>query len=172
MSKILKVNKKDEFLGLENKEKCHKGKGILHRAFSILIFNNKNQVLLSQRSKFKELWPLFWDNTCSSHPTRESQSYTAAGKKRLKEEFGFSCQLKEIDKFQYQAKYKNVGSENEICALLVGKCNPKKIEPNPKEIKGWKWLDLKELKKEIKINPRKYTPWLKIDLKKIKYKAI
>jgi len=171
MVKIVKVNKKDEFLSLEDREKCHKGQGILHRAFSILVFNNKKQVLLSQRSKFKKLWPRFWDNTCSSHPLK-GQSYIQAGKKRLKEEFGFACPLKLVDKYQYQAKYKNVGSENEVCALLIGTCSPKKIKPNKREIADWRWSDLKKLKKEIKKNPRKYTPWLKIDLKKLKNKVI
>lgn len=171
MIEIIKVNKKDEFLGLEDRDKCHKGRGILHRAFSILILNRKNQILLSKRSRFKKLWPFFWDNTCSSHPLK-GQSYVQAGKKRLKEEFGFTCPLKLVDKYQYQARYKNVGSENEVCALLVGKCNPKNIKSNKREISDWEWVNLKELKKRIKKSPRKYTPWLKIDLKKLRSKGI
>jgi len=163
--KLLLVDKKDRIIGRETKEKSHEGKGILHRAFSVLVFNKKGQILLSQRSGFKKLWPFFWDNTCSSHPLK-GQSYVSAGRKRLKEELGFTCPLKLVDKFYYQARYKNVGSENEICALLTGKCNPKKIKPDPKEIKNWEWVDIKDFQNDLKKNSRKYTPWLKIGFEK------
>lgn len=161
--KLLLVNPKDKIIGKETKEKCHKGRGILHRAFSILILNKKNQILLSKRSKFKTLWPLFWDNTCSSHPPK-NESYEKAGQKRLKKEFGFNCSLKLIDKFRYQASYKHIGSENELCALLVGEYDKEQIKPNPREITDWKWINLEDFQKDIKKNPQRYTPWLKIDL--------
>ena len=82
--KLLIVNKKDEILRSETKEKCHEGKGILHRAFSVFIFNNKNQLLLQKRSKFKLLWPLYWSNSCCSHP-KKGENIQSAAKKRLKE---------------------------------------------------------------------------------------
>ena len=167
MEKIVKVIGDDEFLGLEDKIKCHKGKGILHRGFSILVFNNKKQLLLTQRSKNKMLWPLFWDNSCSSHP-KKGESYIGAGKRRLREEMGFSCGLREKGKFKYNVRYKNIGAENEICALLVGKIGNKNIKPNKKEVASWEWVNLKEAKADIRKNPKKYTPWLKIGLKKIK----
>jgi isopentenyl-diphosphate delta-isomerase len=169
--KLLVVDKKDRIIGTESKEKCHQGRGILHRAFSILIFNKRRELLLTKRSKFKKLWPLFWDNFCSSHPLK-GESYEVAGQKRLKRELGFSCKLKLVDKFFYQARYKNIGSENEICALLIGKYNSPKIKSDSKEIADWRWINLKELKKDIRKDPRKYTPWLKIDLKKINYRVI
>jgi len=170
VTKLLLVNKEDKIIGTESKEECHKGNGILHRAFSVLIFNKTNEILLTQRSKFKKLWPFFWDNTCSSHPLK-GQSYIQAGQKRLKEELGFSCSLKLIDKFQYQASYKNIGSENEICALLIGEYNQGKIKPDSKEIADWKWLDLKKLQEDFEKNPQRYTPWLKIGLEKyLKFK--
>jgi len=173
MKKLILVNKKDKVVGFETKEKCHQGKGILHRAFSIYLFNNKGQLLIQQRSKFKKLWPLYWANTCCSHP-RQDESYVKAGERRLKEELGFSCFLKMVDKFQYQAKYKNVGSENEMCAVLVGEYDGK-VKANPKEIAAWKWVDVGKLKEDFKKNPGRYTPWLKIGLKrylKIKEKAL
>jgi isopentenyl-diphosphate delta-isomerase len=77
---------------------------------------------------------------------------------------GINCKLKLLTKFQYQARYKNIGSENEICALLIGKYNGK-IKSNPKEVADWKWIDIKDLKKDLKKNPGKYAPWLKIALK-------
>jgi len=174
MKKLILVNKKDKVVGFETKKKCHQGKGILHRAFSVYVFNNKKQLLIQKRSKFKPLWPLYWwAPTCCSHP-RKGEEYIDAGKRRLKEEFGFSCPLRMIDKFRYQARYKNVGSENEMCAILVGKYNGK-IKANPKEIADWKWIDISKLRNDFKKNPDRYVPWLKIGLKrylKIKEKAL
>ena len=122
MKKLLLVNKKDEVIGFETKEKCHAGKGILHRAFSVYLFNNKGQLLIQQRSKFKKLWPLYWANTCCSHP-RKNEGYVGAGERRLKEELGIISPLKMVGKFQYQVRYKNIGSENELCAILIGEYN-------------------------------------------------
>lgn len=169
--KLLVVNKKDRIIGAESREKCHQDRGILHRAFSILIFNKIGELLLTKRSRFKKLWPLFWDNSCSSHPLK-GESYEVAGQKRLKKELGFACKLKLVDKFFYWARYKNIGSENEICALLIGKHNSQKIRPSSKEIADWRWINLNELRKNIRQNPKKYTPWLKIDLRKINYRVI
>ena len=165
MGKLILINKKDEIVGYENKEKCHRGKGILHRAFTVFVFNDRNQVLIQKRSRLKKLWPLFWESSCSSHPCR-SETQLRVAKRRLKEELGINCSLQTIGKFQYQAPYKNFGSENEVCAILVGKYNgdPK---PDPKEVASWKWIEIKELQKNIDKNPKKYTPWLKIGLKKL-----
>ena len=169
MEKIVKVSGDDEFLGLEDKIKCHKGKGILHRGFSALVFNKKNQLLLTQRSRYKKLWPLFWDNSCASHP-RKGESYVGAGKRRLREELGFSCGLREKGKFKYNVRYKNIGAENETCAILTGRIGNKKIKPNKKEVASWKWVDFRKVREDISKNPRKYTPWLRIGIKKMKNK--
>jgi len=165
MEKLLLVNKKDKVIGFETKEKCHQGKGILHRAFSVYVFNNKGQLLIQQRSKFKLLWPLYWwAPTCCSHP-RKGEEYIKAGERRLKEEFGFTCTLKMIDKFQYHARYKDVGSENEMCAILIGKYNGK-TKADSKEIANWKWIDVNKLQNDFKKNPNKYVPWLKTGFKR------
>ena len=165
MGKLILVNKKDEIKGYEDKEKCHQGKGILHRAFAIFIFNDEGQLLIQRRSKFKKLWPGYWENSCSSHP-QKGEDLIKAGEKRLKEEIGLICRLKLLDKFQYQALYKNIGAENEVCAILVGKCNGQP-KPNPKEVADWKWISLQALKKEVAKNPKKYAPWFKIGLEKL-----
>ena len=164
MKKLLLVNEKDEIIGFETKEKCHQGKGILHRAFSVYIFNKKGQLLIQQRSKLKPLWPLYWANSCCSHP-RRNEEYIEAGERRLKEELGFTCSLRLVDKFQYQAKYKDVGSENEVCAVLVGEYSGK-IKADSKEIADWKWVDVNKLQDDFEKNPDKYAPWLKIGLKR------
>lgn len=164
MIKLILANKKDKKIELKNKKKTHSGRGILHRAFTIFVFNSKNQLLIQKRSKDKFLWPLIWEASCSSHPLPK-ENYISAAKKRLKKELGFSCKLKLLGQFQYQANYKNIGAENEICAFLTGEYNGK-IKPNKKEIAEYKWIKIKELKKDLIRNPKKYAPWLKIALKK------
>ena len=165
MPKLIVVNKKDEKIGVEDKLKCHLGKGILHRAFTVFIFNDKDQVLIQKRSKGKLLWPLFWETSCSSHPY-EGEDLIKSAEKRLREELGFTCKLKFLDKFYYHSLYKNIGAENEICWLLVGRYNGK-VVPDLKEVADWKWINLEDLKQDIKKNPAKYVPWLKIAIKRL-----
>ena len=163
--KLIVVDPKDKILDYKSKKECHQGKGVLHRAFVIYIFNNKYQLLIQKRSKYKSLWSGYWDNTCSGHPEK-GQEYQQSGEKRLREEFGFSSPLREKGKFKYFAPFGDVGAEREVCAILVGRYNGK-VRPDPKEIAEWKWVDLKDLERDMKKNPEKYTPWFKIGLKKI-----
>lgn len=159
---ILVVNKNDEIIGFNTKENCHSGNGILHRAITIFIFNNKNEILLSKRSAIKKLWPDFWDTSCSTH-IHQGETNEQAGEKRLSEELGFSCKLESILKFQYQVKFQNIGSENEICYLLVGNYIGD-IKPNFDEVSEYKWVSIDQLKKEI--NDANNSPWLKIAFQK------
>lgn len=159
---ILIVNKSDEVIGSDTKENCHSGNGILHRAITIFIFNDKNEILLTKRSALKKLWPNFWDTSCSTH-IHQDETNEQAGEKRLNEEIGFSCKLQFILKFQYQANFNNIGSENEICALLTGNYTSE-IKPNVDEVSGYKWITIEQLKSEI--NNADISPWLKIAFEK------
>lgn len=161
--KLIIVNNKDEAIGTGTKEKCHTGEGILHKAIAIFIFNYKNQLLLTKRSKFKNLWPGFWDASCCTH-IYLNETPERTGERRLLQELRIRYKPKFLFKFQYKAKYKNIGSENEICSVLVGKCN-EKIKPNPREIEDYKWISLDKLGRDIPRNPNQYTPWLKIALR-------
>ena len=165
------VDKNDKIIGFEEKEKCHQGKGLLHRGVFVLIFNFKNQFLLTQRSRYKPLWPLIFDGACASHPRYPKESYLECAKRRIKEELGISSPLKYLFKLQYQARYKNLGSEKEICAVFMGVYNGK-IKPNKKEVADYKWIDFEKLKKEIKKNPEKFTPWLKKTLERLNFSNI
>ncbi len=163
--RVIIVNEKDEEIGLEDKIKAHLGEGILHRAIAIFLFNTKGELLITKRSAKKMLWPGFWDASCCTHP-RKGESYIEAGERRLPEELGISCSLEYLTKFQYQDKYKDIGSENEMCALLEGHCKEDiKINPNPDEVADFRWISIEELKGEILENADKFTPWLKIALK-------
>ncbi len=165
MDKLLLVDKNDKVVGYETKEKCHEGKGILHRAFSVYLFDDKGRLLIQQRSKDKKLWPFYWANSCCSHP-REDEDYVIAGERRLVEELGFTAPLRMIGKLTYYAPYKNIGSEREMLAILVGHYNGEKIKPNPKEVANWKWVRIDDVLQDFKKNPDKYAPWFKLGLKR------
>ena len=162
---LVLVDENDNVTGSETKEKCHDGDGILHRAFSAFIFNSKNQLLIHKRSGLKRLWPLYWTNTCCSHPSI-NETYEEGGERRVREELGISCPLKFLYKFHYQVPFKDKGSENEMCAVLVGRCDDEP-KPDPKEVAEWKFADIDELAKDIENNPDNYTPWFKMEMKRL-----
>ena len=162
---ILQVDKNDSIIREISKEKAHQGKGILHRAFLAMVFNEKEQFLLTKRSKSKKLWPDFWDGSIASHP-KKGESQEQATKRRMIEELRTNTKdVKYLFKFHYQVPYKDIGSENEICAVLKVKISGK-ISPNPEEISECRWMDIESFKKDLSANPEKYTPWLKIAFKK------
>ena len=155
---ILTVDENDNVIGKEEKVKCHLGDGILHRAFTLMVFNDKNELLITKRSQEKMLWPGFWDGSISSH-VHEGETYEDAGKRRLPQELGVeSDDVKFLFKIRYQTPYKDVGSENEIDAALIVK-GINEVFPNEREISEYKYVDLKELEEDMKKNPEKYAPW-------------
>lgn len=160
MTKVIKVNQQNQVLGNLAKGQAHSGQGTWHRAFSVLVVNNKKQILLQQRSQQKLLWPGFWSNTCCSHP-KPGEDLRQAAQKRLEEEMGFTVPLKKINQFNYQAKYKDVGWEKEVLTVLLGRFNSQQINPDPKEVADWQWMDINKLKVDIKTHPDRYTPWFK-----------
>tara|TARA_R100001369_G_scaffold92561_1_gene138364 strand:- start:23322 stop:23840 length:519 start_codon:yes stop_codon:yes gene_type:complete len=157
--KVILVNQKDEPIGLMPKMEAHE-KGLLHRAFSVFIFNEKNELMLQQRALSKYHSPGLWTNTCCSHQ-REGESNIAAGKRRLQEEMGFSAELEDTISFIYKAPFDNGLTEHEFDHILVGNYNE---EPklNPEEAEDWKWMGLEEVAKDMEVNPSVYTEWFKI----------
>jgi isopentenyl-diphosphate delta-isomerase len=162
---IMLVNDKDEEIGFEEKMRTHE-KALLHRAFSIFIFNNKGEMLLQKRAEKKYHCGGLWTNTCCSHPRRNEKTIDAAHR-RLKEEMGFDCDLIEMLKFHYKVKFDNGLTENEIDHVFLGfyDKNPK---INKDEADDYRWVDLKTLEKEIKKTPENFTVWFKIALKELK----
>jgi len=165
-NQLVLINRQDQPLAIEGKTAAHLGKGKLHRAISIFLFNKKGELLIQQRSSSKMLWPLYWTNTACSHP-QPGEDYQAAAERRLQEEFGIKAKLKLHHKFIYHEKYKNIGSEHELDAVFTGisDVSPK---PDQQEIADWQYIKLADLRKEIKKHPNKYTPWFKLSLKKLK----
>ena len=163
---LILVDKNDTVLGYKSKVECHEGNGILHRAFSVFIFNSKNQLLLQKRSDQKLLWPLYWSNSCCSHP-RQGEDYNTAIHRRLKEELGIETELKYLFKFQYQVAFQDTGSENELCSVYIGRSNDP-IIVNKNEIAEWKFVDIDEMESEMEDNPEHFTPWFKLEWEGIK----
>ncbi|WP_324721516.1 isopentenyl-diphosphate Delta-isomerase [Salinimicrobium sp. HB62] len=156
---VILVNENDEQIGLMPKMEAHE-KALLHRAFSVFIFNDKNELMIQQRALGKYHSPGLWTNTCCSHQ-REGETNIEAGKRRLQEEMGFSTDLKDTVSFIYKAPFDNGLTEHEFDHILVGHYND---EPNlnPEEAHDYKWVSLEELKKDMKVNPDIYTAWFKI----------
>ena len=165
---VILVNENDEKIGLMPKQEAHE-KALLHRAFSVFIFNDNNDLMLQQRALTKYHSPGLWTNTCCSHQ-RDGESSTKAGKRRLQEEMGFTTDLTKTTSFIYKAPFDNGLTEHEYDHVLVGKYNQ---EPkiNPEEVAAWKWMSLEDVKNDINENPDRYTAWFKIIFEKF-YKYI
>lgn len=159
---VILVNTKDEKIGLMNKMEAHE-RAKLHRAFSVFVFNDKNELMLQQRAAEKYHSPLLWANTCCSHQ-RDGESNLEAGKRRLEEEMGFSCNLEERFSFIYKAPFDNGLTEHELDHVMVGSFNGNpKI--NKKEVASYKWMSLESVKEDIAKKPAIYTEWFKIIFK-------
>ncbi|MDU8885579.1 isopentenyl-diphosphate Delta-isomerase [Yeosuana sp. MJ-SS3] len=156
---VILVNENDEQIGLMPKLEAHQ-KALLHRAFSVFIFNNKNELMLQRRAVHKYHSPGLWTNTCCSHQ-REGESNIDAGKRRLREEMGFVTDLEEVISFIYTAPFDNGLTEHEYDHVLIGYYNG---EPdiNSDEVADWKWMSLDKIKADISLQPELYTEWFKI----------
>lgn len=162
---LILVDEADEAIGFRSKLECHKGDGLLHRAFSVFIFNREGQLLLQQRSEQKPLWPLYWSNSCCSHP-HEAEDVEDAGRRRLREELSLQCTLDFLYKFQYQANFQDLGAENEFCHVFAGYTDDRVIA-HPDEIADWRYIEPEELTREIAAEPGRFTPWLKMEWQRI-----
>jgi len=157
--KVILVNENDEQIGLMPKMEAHK-KAILHRAFSVFIFNKNNELMLQQRALSKYHSPGLWTNTCCSHQ-RDGESNLEAGKRRLQEEMGFVTPLIEKTSFIYKAPFDNGLTEHELDHIMVGYYN-RLPKINLNEVEAWKWMPLEDVKKDIQKQPELYTAWFKI----------
>jgi isopentenyl-diphosphate delta-isomerase len=156
---VILVNENDEQIGLMPKMEAHE-KAALHRAFSVFILNDKNEVMLQQRAMNKYHSPLLWTNTCCSHQ-RVGESNIEAGSRRLYEEMGIKTELKELFSFIYKAPFENGLTEHELDHVMIGYYNDVP-EVNAEEVAGWKWMDIDAIKRDMDQYPNAYTVWFKI----------
>ena len=154
---LILVDENDRAIGYLSKGECHDGDGVLHRAFSLFIFNSAGELLLQQRSAEKRLWPLFWSNSCCSHP-RRGETMDLATERRLSEELGMAADFKHLFTFQYHARYLGLGSESEVCWVYVGRCDDPP-RPNSTEVAAIRWITADDLDREFVEHPEQFTPW-------------
>jgi len=163
---LVLVDESDRVVGNLSKGACHDGEGVLHRAFSLFVFNREGELLLQQRSSGKRLWPLFWSNSCCSHP-RQNETMDEAVQRRLLQELGLASNLQFLFKFQYQASYEDIGSENEICWVYIGVTNDG-ARPNPNEVENHRWVTPAELDEEMRATPEVFTPWFQQEWQRVR----
>jgi len=156
---IILVDENDLETGFIEKMEAHR-KGLLHRAFSIFIYNDKGEWLLHQRADNKYHSPGLWTNTCCGHP-RKGENTGEAALRRLNEEMGFNCPIRKIFDFTYFTDFGNGLFEHELDYVYAGNWNgnPK---PNTNEAQKWKWENPKNVIRDIEENPENYTYWFRL----------
>ena len=167
---LILVDVNDVPMGTMEKMEVHQ-KALLHRAFSIFIFNNKGEMLLQQRAAVKYHSAGLWTNACCSHPGKGQQTGEAA-EKRLQEEMGFTVPLQKAFAFTYKAALENGLTEYEFDHVFVGTYDGE-INPDDAEVADYCFVSMQEIKSSIATHPRKYTEWFKIAFPKVEdYLAI
>ena len=156
---VILVNESDEPQGTMEKIEAHE-KALLHRAFSVFVFNDNKELMLQQRALHKYHSPGLWTNTCCSHQ-RMGEDSLSAGVRRLREEMGFETQLEFKGSFIYKAPFDNGLTEHELDHILVGHYNGTP-QINPEEVASWRWISMDDLKTDINTHPEIYTVWFKI----------
>lgn len=163
---LILVDEADREVGHMSKAQCHQGRGTLHRAFSLLIFNASGELLIQQRAASKRLWPLYWSNSCCSHP-RRAEPMEAAIHRRLREELGLHCPLHFLYKFQYHAQFDAGAAEHELCSVFIGRStDPVRADRN--EVLDWRWAEPEALLADMAGSAaERFTPWFKMEWKRV-----
>lgn len=158
-AKVVLVNEFDEEIGAMDKLEAHE-RGLLHRAFSVLVFNSKNELLLQRRAFGKYHSEGLWTNTCCSHPY-PGESILDAGKRRLFEEMGFTCELKHAFSFIYKAELDKGLTEYELDHVMIG-FSEETPHLNLEEVSAFRWMSIKEIIADMEFYPENYTAWFLI----------
>ncbi|MEQ8859531.1 MAG: isopentenyl-diphosphate Delta-isomerase [Pseudomonadales bacterium] len=158
---LILVDSDDKEVGRLDKSACHDGDGILHRAFSLFVFNPRGELLLQRRAAGKRLWPSYWSNSCCSHPRAGEDMGQAVGR-RLHQELGLEATLSFVYKFEYMAPYRDLGTEHELCWVYVGRTRDEPVI-NTTEIDEWRWIAPDALTRELAERGTQFTPWLKLE---------
>ena len=168
---LILVDEQDNPIGLMGKLEAHQ-KGLLHRAFSILIFNSQGDILLQQRAMGKYHSQGLWTNACCSHPGPD-ETMEEALHRRLLEEMNFDCPLHKVTVLHYQTPPLDTGLiENEMLHLYVGKTALEEFAPDPNEAMAWRWISADDLKKEVAENPDVFSYWFKVYIDRFDFAAL
>ena len=164
--RLILVDSHDREIGALDKSACHDGSGLLHRAFSLFVFNPRGELLIQQRASGKRLWPSYWSNSCCSHP-RAGEEMEQAVDRRLHQELGLRATLRFVYKFEYVARYRELGSEHELCWVYVGWAEDQPVI-NTTEISDWRWVGPDALSLELDEHDERFTPWFKLEWARLK----
>jgi isopentenyl-diphosphate delta-isomerase len=158
---LILVDEENNVVGHGSKADVHAGQGLLHRAFSVFLFDDEGCVLLQQRSASKPLWPLWWSNSCCSHP-RRGETEAEAAQRRVHEELGLDADLEYVYTFTYHARYEDKGSEHETCSVFLARATGR-VVTNQNEIAAVRWVAAAEIDRSIVAAPGTLTPWLEME---------
>ncbi len=159
--RLILVDSNDRETGTSSKSECHDGVGILHRAFSLFVFNRDGALLIHQRHPSKRLWPDYWSNSCCSHP-RAGEDIEVAIHRRLEQELGLNADLQYLYKFEYTAPFGDAGTEHELCWVYAGTTSAEPLV-NTTEVANWRWIAPGALDVELADTPQRFTPWFKLE---------
>lgn len=165
-SEVILVNELDEAIGTMEKMEAHR-QALLHRAFSVFIFNEQGEMLLQQRADEKYHSPALWTNACCSHPA-PGEEVSAAAERRLKEELGFTTALKPAFDFTYKASFSNGLTEHEFDHVFVGKYDGP-VQPDKSEVKDFAFVRMEELQAMMNDDPSRFTSWFLIAFPRLKH---
>lgn len=157
---LVLVDGEDNPVGFAEKTQCHQKSGMLHRAFTALLFDDDGRLLLTRRSPSKMLWPGKWDGTVASHPA-QGESFVSSAERRLSEELGINRPLEYLFKFEYHVSDGDRGSENEVCGTLIGTVGSQPLQPDPAEITETRLVGALEMDRA---DPMSYCPWMLLAL--------
>lgn len=161
---VILVDENDRQIGTCEKLEAHQ-KGLLHRAFSVFLFNSKGELLIHQRADEKYHTGGLWSNTCCSHPAPE-EAIEVGIQRKLFQEMGISAPVTKVFEFSYSAEFDNGLTENELDYVYFGEYN-EAPNPNPEEVQAWKYSSLEEIKQEVIEDESRFTPWFKMLLTKV-----
>jgi isopentenyl-diphosphate delta-isomerase len=162
---LILVDSDDNQTGTLSKALCHDGDGVLHRAFSVFLFDAEGRLLLQQRAPGKRLWPMYWSNSCCSHP-RQGEDLEEAVARRLTDELQTSSDPEFVYKFVYQARFGDLGSEHELCHVFLGKVAGQ-LSPNTHEIAAIRYVSAADLESEFGSAPERFTPWFRMEWERL-----
>jgi isopentenyl-diphosphate delta-isomerase len=165
VKEVILVNESDEAIGAMEKMEAHR-LGVLHRAFSVFIFNSNGHMLLQQRADTKYHSAGLWTNACCSHPA-PGEELRSAAERRLQEELGFKADIKPAFDFIYKASFNNGLTEHEYDHVFVGYYDGE-IRPDQDEVKGWKFVNMDDLAGEMEREPDTFTSWFQIAFPKLR----
>jgi len=158
---LIVVDEADRLLRYERKRIVHDGTGLLHRAFSIFLFDASKRFLLQKRSDGKRLWSGRWSNTCCGHP-RRGESDALAAERRLREELGLASPLAKLFSVTYRFSDGDKGTEHELCSVHVGRLDGAP-RPDPREVAETRFATIDDVTRDLAAHPDLYTPWFRLE---------